>query len=89
MEMRQEMLDDCVAKQDAAADKHAAMKACIDMLDKQMGGKEMADKHEPGPHVYDASGHSMPHAGAQHDRMPQAGMPHAVPHEAGKEAVAK
>jgi hypothetical protein len=99
MEMRQKMLDDCVAKQDAAADKHTAMKACIDMLDKQMAGKEMGGKHEPGTHVYDESapnhsmphGERMPHAGAQHDDpMPQAGMPHAVPHEeAGKEAIGK
>ena len=89
MAMHQKMLDDCMAKQDPAADKHAAMKGCIDMLDKQMAGKEMSDKHAPGAHVYDegASSHPMPHD----DHMPHAGAPHnAMPHdEAGKGAPSK
>jgi hypothetical protein len=58
MTMHQKMLDDCVAKQDPGTDRHAAMKACVDMLDKQMADKQMAD-----PHMADktASGQQMPH----------------------------
>ena len=50
----QKMLDDCVAKQNPATDKHAAMKACIDMLDKR-------EDHMPHP---DSPRADMPHAEA-------------------------
>ncbi|HET8699377.1 MAG TPA: hypothetical protein VFO94_17960 [Gammaproteobacteria bacterium] len=89
MAMHQKMLDDCVAKQDPATDKHAAMKACIDMLDKQMAGKEMAnkgmagkampdnkmsEKHAPDEHVY-ADG-AASHSMPHDEHAPRAGMPH-------------